>query len=135
MVPPPPQKCFVGGGGFTVHFRSTAAACVWGLPYLCACVCVCARARLLATCMCSQNVCSVFIHVSPMLLTLGLRWSPGSEFNIGDEHIDPALMLWHAFSRFYVIWVVRADVLSLPPRLLSARVAFPCVVGALVCDC
>jgi hypothetical protein len=29
-----------------------------------------------------QNVTSVFIHISPMMLTYGLRWHPGHSFNV-----------------------------------------------------
>jgi hypothetical protein len=64
-----------------------------------------------------QHITSVFIHVSPMFLTFGLRWAPaevvaaagfvacgsGPGGCLGES---AAGLLWRAVSRFYVWWIV-----------------------------
>jgi hypothetical protein len=58
-----------------------------------------------------QQVVSVFIHVSPMLLTYGLRWYP-SEFNVCDDEfptcgsVSASSLLSKALFRFYLWWIV-----------------------------
>ena len=55
-----------------------------------------------------QHMISVFIHVSPMILTMGLRWSP-SAFGVHAAPgvaDDPISLLKRALMRFYLPWVV-----------------------------
>jgi hypothetical protein len=64
-----------------------------------------------------QHITSVFVHVSPMLLSYGLRWSEGApaEGFVACEGGDfprcaaapaPGAMLWAALARFYAVWLV-----------------------------
>ena len=51
-----------------------------------------------------QQVVSVFIHVSPMLLTYGLRWFPSAEFAVCDDppacdSVHSADMIWNTMTR------------------------------------
>jgi hypothetical protein len=58
-----------------------------------------------------QQVVSVFIHVSPMFLTYGLRWHM-SDFNICDDEfptcgsVTATALLSKALLRFYLWWIV-----------------------------
>ncbi len=58
-----------------------------------------------------QQVVSVFIHVSPMLLTFGLRWTPDASFTICDNYptgcdaVGYTTLVWGALSKFYLWWV------------------------------
>lgn len=58
-----------------------------------------------------QQVTSVFLHVSPMLLTYGIRWHVSPEFAVCSDF--PACSsvgvwesLWIAMTRFYLWWIV-----------------------------
>ena len=58
-----------------------------------------------------QHITSVFIHVSPMMLTYGLRWNQDPRFSICDappacEDVSAASLFWNALSRFYIWWIV-----------------------------
>jgi hypothetical protein len=58
-----------------------------------------------------QHITSVFVHVSPLLLSYCLRWHAsafavcGSDFPKCAEPA-PAELAWAAFSRFYIYWLV-----------------------------
>ena len=56
-----------------------------------------------------QHITSVFIHVSPMLLTYGLRWRADPRFVICDgdcADAEPGVMLMSALTKFYLWWLV-----------------------------
>ena len=59
-----------------------------------------------------QHITSVFVHVSPMLLSYCIRWHAAHEFAVcGDDWPRcaapaPAALVWAAFSRFYAYWLV-----------------------------
>ena len=58
-----------------------------------------------------QHITSVFIHVSPMLLTYGLRWYPDPRFTVCNappacDDVTAAPLFWNALSRFYIWWIV-----------------------------
>lgn len=58
-----------------------------------------------------QHVTSVHIHVSPMLLTFGLRWYPDSRFVICDDppacqSVSAGTLMWNALTKFYIWWIV-----------------------------
>lgn len=55
-----------------------------------------------------QHITSVFIHVSPMLLTYGLRWRADPRFVICDGNcleVAPGDMLWSIQTKFYLPWL------------------------------
>lgn len=58
-----------------------------------------------------QQVVSVFIHVSPMLLTYGIRWHTPAGFSVCFDppncaSVSAVTLLWNAMTRFYLFWVV-----------------------------
>jgi hypothetical protein len=60
-----------------------------------------------------QNMTSVFIHVSPMMFSWGLRWfSAEHDFAICMDPpqcvqgLSSTSLLWDALARFYVWWIV-----------------------------
>ena len=58
-----------------------------------------------------QHITSVFVHVSPMLLSYCLRWHAAAAFAVCDDFPRcpapvPAALVWAAFSRFYAYWLV-----------------------------
>jgi len=57
-----------------------------------------------------QQIVSVFIHISPMMVTFGLRWND-SHFSICDDFPNCQTtsvldMLWKTMTRFYLWWIV-----------------------------
>eukprot|EP00039_Didymoeca_costata_P007120 m.96495 g.96495 ORF g.96495 m.96495 type:complete len:385 (+) comp13548_c0_seq8:271-1425(+) len=56
-----------------------------------------------------QHITSLVIHISPMLLTYGLRWFPDDRFKVcGDEGCDipGKILVWNALFKFYIFWIV-----------------------------
>jgi hypothetical protein len=58
-----------------------------------------------------QQVVSVFIHVSPMLLTYGLRWYDQSDFTVCNDFpecysVDSKTLILNAMLKFYLWWIV-----------------------------
>eukprot|EP00290_Baffinella_frigidus_P018724 CAMPEP_0180216946 /NCGR_PEP_ID=MMETSP0987-20121128/16600_1 /TAXON_ID=697907 /ORGANISM="non described non described, Strain CCMP2293" /LENGTH=359 /DNA_ID=CAMNT_0022176305 /DNA_START=2 /DNA_END=1081 /DNA_ORIENTATION=- len=53
-----------------------------------------------------QHMISVFIHISPMMLTLGLRWSPSDFVVLSPPGVSdaPFDLVWRALTRFYLPW-------------------------------
>eukprot|EP00301_Raphidiophrys_heterophryoidea_P011661 c17823_g1_i1.p1 GENE.c17823_g1_i1~~c17823_g1_i1.p1 ORF type:complete len:360 (-),score=62.00 c17823_g1_i1:57-1136(-) len=66
-----------------------------------------------------QHVTSVFIHISPMFLTYGLRWHYDDQFTVCDDmngdgkadlgdcgSVGSVQLLWDAMTKFYLWWIV-----------------------------
>ena len=58
-----------------------------------------------------QQIVSVFIHISPMLFTFGLRWLKDDSFSVCNnfplcDDVDVLTLMKQALFRFYLWWIV-----------------------------